>query len=111
MKATEDFTPIAPDETANIAFDFSDYKSAGDAVASISAVNCSVADHSPAQDDSASSRLSGPPSLVSDVVTQTVEGCIAGVIYKIEALVDTVGGESLSIWSFMECRAVGVGPA
>lgn len=111
MKAEPDFDPIEPDEEFALAFDFTNYLVSGDSVASVVSWTCAVADISPAPDDTPSSRLSGSPSVdaTGKIVMQTVVGCLADVIYTMEALVDTVEGERLSLWAYQPCLGVGTG--
>lgn len=110
MKATSDFSPIAPDEAPRyLSVDFSTYLISGDTVATIVAWNCTVAAASPTPDPDPASRLIGAPAQAGDVVVQHVGGCLAGVIYIMEAVVDTTAGERLSIWAYLKCVAVGVG--
>jgi hypothetical protein len=107
MKASSDFSYIAPDETVILSMDFSAYLAAGDAIASVSAWNCSVASYSTATDNAPADRLSGAATKSGTVVQQKVTGCLADVLYLMEAVVVTVGGETLSLWAHLLCREVG----
>lgn len=109
MKATSDFDPIAPDEEVNLSMDFTEVLSQGDSIESISAWNCTVSDRSVAEDASPGSRLIGSPSLAGNLVTQTVDQAIPNVTYVMEAVVLTVGGETLSLWAYCLCDPVGLG--
>lgn len=109
MRATTDFTPIAPDEEIDLSINFSSYLASGDSAATVEAWLCTVADNSPVVDPSPSSRLSGPPSLANNILVQTVNGCVNGVTYVMEGLVNTTLGERLSIWAYLQCTKPGVG--
>lgn len=109
MQATQDFSPIAPDEVQDLAIDFASQIAAGDSIASVQAWNCTVADQSLEPDPTPAARLSGSPQAVGAVVTQKVQSCLSGVTYVMEAVVITAGGETLSVWSYLNCVPVGQG--
>jgi hypothetical protein len=109
MKATTDFSPIDPDEILDLAIDFACYLSTSETVDSIVSWTCTVASSSPVPDPDPASRLSGTPAISGTLVIQTVEGCLNGAVYVMEAIVNTNLQERLSIWSYIKCVEAGVG--
>jgi hypothetical protein len=109
VQAAEQFSNVAPDESVGLSFDFASYLSPGDSLASVTSWTCTVAEQSLEPDASPSSRLSGSPTTSGTLVIQRVQGCLANVTYVMEALVQTVNGETLSLWQYIDCIPVGQG--
>lgn len=108
MQAKSDFPAISPDETENLSMDFSADLATGDSIVSVQAVNLTIASKSLGTDSAPASHLSGAPTVNGSLVTQTVSGCVADVIYVLEMVINTSGGEVLSLWAFLPCVAPGL---
>ncbi len=108
MRARENFSPIAPDESLWLPIDFATYLASGDSIPSGNVTwKCTVAEDSAVNDPTPTDRLIDTPTIDGTIVMQKISGCVDGVRYILEAVVVTAAGETLSIWSYLECRSPG----
>lgn len=58
-------------------------------------------------DPDAAGRLIGSPQIQGSVTLQRVGGLVAGVTYILAAVVQTIGDDTLDLWAYLPCEAVG----
>jgi hypothetical protein len=56
-------------------------------------------------DPSPASHLEGPSTIGGTVVSQRISGLLAGVNYRLRALVTTSAGNSIDLYSYVACVA------
>jgi len=105
-----DFDPAQPTEVERYSFDFINDLQAGDSI-STAVWSCTVAAKSETADPNAASCISGPAVYAGTKTTQRVSGLQAGCTYVLSAVVTTLGGDTVELWSHIECRQPGTGPA
>ncbi|MFZ5917054.1 MAG: hypothetical protein ACOYZ7_08990 [Chloroflexota bacterium] len=91
-----------PLEVVVLAFDFAAELGA-ETISAVTSVTASVlagADPSPA------SMLSGAPAIGGATVTQTIQGGVAGVDYKLKAQISTSGGRVLVLSGLLPMRVL-----
>jgi len=110
MYIGRDFDPAQPNESERYSFDFVNDLQAGDSIAS-AVWTCGVAAKSEVVDPGAASCISEPAVYAGTKTTQRVSGLQSGCTYVLTATVTTVGGDTVSLWSHIECRQPGAGPA
>jgi hypothetical protein len=93
-----DFSPGDVSEQPTLSFSFVNDLAAGETISSVVFL-LSVAATSVGADGSPSSRLIGSPAISGLVVSQRLSGCLAGVIYLVEARVTTSLSNVYSLWN------------
>ncbi len=106
MYVGRDFDPSDAGESENYTFDFVKDLATGETI--IGATwSCSVADGSPGADPDAADHVAIPAQFDVRRTTQHVSGLVAGVKYVLRAVVETDQGNTISLWSHVECGAIG----
>lgn len=103
MYVGRDFDPSDLGESERFTFDFVNDLQPGDTITSVT-WGCETAAKSPISDASAASRIDGPPVFDATRTTQRVTGMVPGVIYMLQANVMTANGDTLTLWSHVECK-------
>lgn len=104
MYAGRDFPPADPGEYEPYTFDFVRDVAEGEIITG-AAWTCSVAADSQGTDDDPMSRLAFvAPDNSGTVTNQIVTNLLPGVKYVLQATVTTSLGNTLSLWSHVECN-------
>jgi hypothetical protein len=104
MYVGRDFPPADDVESRNYTFDFVKDLAEGDTIVGAT-WSCTVAEDSAGQDAEAADHVGVPATYDGTRTTQHVSGLVAGVKYVLQAVVSTQAGETVSLWSHVECRA------
>lgn len=104
--AARDFTDADPNgmETTSYSFDFTSALGTGELIVSQAFTIFVASVSTGAGDPNPSSRLVGPPSLTGNIVSQLIGTLVAGNKYRIVATVMTSAGQTLSLYSYVECK-------
>lgn len=103
MYANRDFSPVDSPESVPFSFDFAKHMDEGETIIAATWF-CTVAVDSQGDDPDAADHVSIPADFSGTVTTQHVSGFVNGVKYALQAVVETSGGKTLSLWSHTECR-------
>jgi len=103
MYVGRDFDPSDTGENERYTLDFVNDLQAGDSIAS-AVWTCSTASKSEGTDDAAAGCISGEAIFDGTKTTQRVTGMKAGVIYRLRADVVTLNGDTVALWSHVECK-------
>jgi len=103
MHVGRNFDPADAGESERFTFDFVNDLNAGDLVTS-SSWECEVASISEASDAAAASHVDGDAVINKTRSTQRISGLQAGVIYCLTATVETMNGDTISLWAHCECK-------
>lgn len=104
MYVGRDFDPSDTGESERYSFDFVNDLQAGDSIQS-AAWTCAVAAKSGLADPNASACIGGPAVYTGTKTSQRVINMLSGVVYVLTATVVSVGGDTVSLWSHVECKA------
>lgn len=115
-RALEDFTTCTPDEEAIFGIDFAlDLAPAtvtngvittpAETITNVT-FTCEVAESSEVDDPDAATRLIDDPSINGTIVDQFGGGFLAGVTYRIKAVITTSQGQVIPGWANMICEAI-----
>lgn len=110
MPQGRDLSPIDTVEEVNVTFDFAKRLASGATISTIAAVICTVYQGA---DSSPSSRLIGSAVIISSpssgaadaAVLQKVGTMLAGVVYRLDATIETSDGQTLNLWGHAPCQA------
>lgn len=94
------FSDADPDESDRFSFDFRKRLVPGETI-SAATFNLSVIS---GVDATPATRLVGVATIDGTRVNQRVASLIAGVVYKLEAIVLTSAGDTKSLWGRIECK-------
>lgn len=104
MYVGREFLPSDPGESEDYTFDF--VKDLADGETIVGATwSCKVAEDSEGEDADAADHVALPASYDGTRTTQHVSGLVAGVKYVLQAVVETSAGNTVSLWSHVECVA------
>jgi hypothetical protein len=103
MYVGSDFNPSDTGENERYTLDFLNDLQRDDAIASVE-WTCKVAAKSAGDDPDAANCISGRAVFEGTKTTQRVHGMKLGVIYCLTAVVVTEKGDTVSLWSHVECR-------
>jgi len=103
MYVGRDFDPSDTGEDERYSFDFVNDLKPGDSIASV-VWACGVAPRSEVADSNAPASINGPPVFTGTKTTQRVSGLLPGVIYTLTATVVSTDGDTVSLWSHVECK-------
>lgn len=103
MYVGRDFDPSDTGESERYTLDFVNDLNAGDTITSASWA-CEVAATSTGSDSAAASRISGATVINKTRTTQRVTGLQPGVTYCLTATVETLNGDTISLWSHVRCK-------
>src|SRR5262245_1258438 len=103
MYVGRDFDPTDTGENERFTFDFVNDLQKGDSIIGVTWA-CEVAAKSALPDAEAANRINGPAQFLGTKTTQRVSGMVAGVIYALTAIVTTANGDTLMLWSHVECK-------
>jgi hypothetical protein len=101
MYAGKDFTAGDPGESEVFSFDFSCDLQEGETIAGAT-WTCDVVRGT---DANAPTRLLGAPVNAAPLTSHRVGGLLAGVRYRLQAVITTSLSNTLSQWSHISCRA------
>jgi len=103
MYCGRDFDPADEGESGIFTFDFvKDVQSRDTITAAV--WTCGVAAISEAPDADAADYVDGSASFSGTKTSQRITGMKAGVTYVLSATVTTVAGDTVTLWSHVECR-------
>lgn len=103
MYVGRDFDPTDNGESERFTFDFVNDLQTGDVIETATWA-CEQAAKSAADDPNAASRISGAAVLDGTKTTQRVTGMLPGVVYVLTAKVVSLMGDTISLWSHIECK-------
>jgi len=103
MYVGRDFDPSDRGESERYTLDFANDLQTGDTI-TLSTWQCEVASISDGADPDAASHIDGDAVINQSRTTQRVTGLLPGVVYCLTATVETVNGDTLSLWAHLECR-------
>jgi hypothetical protein len=103
MYIGRDFDPSDAGEVERYTFDFVNDLNAGDTITA-SSWECGVATISEGMDGAASSHVDGVAIINKTRSTQRISGLVAGVTYVLTANVETLNGDTISLWAHVECK-------
>ena len=106
MYVGRDFDPSDTGEDERYTLDFVNDLQKGDAI-DLATWSCGVAAKSEQGDANAAGYINGPAVSNTTKTTQRVTGMQPGVIYVLTATVFSKMGDTVSLWSHVECK----GPA
>jgi len=117
-RALDDFTTCAPgtDEATIFGMDFAldlapavvvagVIVTAAETITSVT-FTCEVAESSTVDDSGAATRLTGDPTINGTIVTQLGTNFVAGVTYRIKAVIYTSQGQIIPGWANTTCEAI-----
>ena len=115
-RALEDLTTCTPDEEAIFGIDFAldlapaivtncVITTAAETITDVT-FTCEVAESSDVDDPEAATRLIDDPSINGTIVDQLAGGFVAGVTYRIKAVITTSQGQLIPGWANVICEAV-----
>jgi hypothetical protein len=104
MYVGRDFDPSDTGENERYTLDFVNDMQVGDTIASV-AWTCSVAAKSENADEAAAGCISEAAIFNGSKTTQRVSGLKSGVIYTLRADIVTTNGDTVALWSHVECKA------
>lgn len=107
MYVGRDFDPSDTPESEPYCFDFVKDLPDGDTITG-AVWTCAVAAISEAVDATPASRLSGSATFQGTKTFQRVVGLQPGVTYRLQAVVTTQQGNSISLWAHVEATPPGV---
>ena len=111
MAATDDLQPpIDPGEIETVSFDFGPALATGETVRTIVSSSCAVLIGT---DSSASERILGSPQIVASPSTGLASGgvamrigtMIADTVYRLQVFVTTSAGQTLTLYTHIQCAA------
>jgi len=103
MYVGRDFDPSDRGESERYTFDFVNDLQGGDTIASVT-WTCEVAAKSEGADANAENHISGSADNAGTKTTQRVSGLLPGVVYLLTATVISTMGDTVSLWSHVECK-------
>jgi hypothetical protein len=103
MYIGRDFDPSDRGESERYTLDFVNDLQTGDTITS-STWECEVASISEGTDGAAASHIDGEAVINKTRTTQRVSGLQPGVIYALTATVETLNGDTISLWAHVECK-------
>jgi hypothetical protein len=115
MKTDRDFSPISPDETRDLAFDYvNDTFTLNPEEILVSAefsLAVEATDGGKTADSDPASRKSGAATIAANTAgallaaVQRVTGCIDGNKYRVTCLATTSRGQVLELYAYLACRS------
>jgi hypothetical protein len=103
MYVGRDFDPSDTGENERYSFDFVNDLQSGDTIQSVT-WDCTVSVRSALDDPNAPLCISEPAVYTGTRTTQRVSGMQAGVVYVLTASVTSTMGDTVSLWSHVECK-------
>jgi hypothetical protein len=103
MYVGRDFDPSDAGESERYALDFVNDLQPGDSIASV-IWTCEVAAKSDMPDEGAAAHIIGAAGISGTKTTQRVSGLSPGVTYCLTAVATTTKGDTVSLWSHVECK-------
>lgn len=105
MKAQGQFSAANPGENEVYAFDFTNDLQPEEALSGITSWTIGTVSGS---DPNANTRLSGAPDITDNLSNQRITGLLPNVVYVVAASVQTTFGNTLELWAFLPCYALGI---
>jgi hypothetical protein len=103
MYVGRDFDPSDTGESERYTLDFVNDLQAGDTI-STATWACEVAAKSSGADGAAAGKIDGPAVYLGTKTTQRITGMTPGVTYCLTATIVSAGGDTISLWSHVECK-------